>query len=153
MTTDALTDTIERGARSALTTILGAHPGENLIGFALCTDDDLWTLYAAATTHEAGLTPEEQFVPVDWPYEESSPFREASGLLKNRPIGSDYDAYFRTITRALQRMRDQSVFAPTTFLAVLSTDPGPIQRRLAREAILTLNSPEVAEAALGVLRL
>lgn len=149
----ALVDAVEEAATAALAAITAEHPGERLLGFALCTDDDMWTLYAAATTLEALANPGERFMPVDWPYEQSVQFDRAAALLKNRPAGSDYRVYFQSLTKALSRMRAKAMFDPDTFLIALSTDPGARQRRLAREALLELNSQAIAEAALRVLTL
>jgi hypothetical protein len=150
----ALTKAVEEGARASLDAVRGAHRGETLNGFALCTDDDLVTLYCVAITKEycdASDDPLVRFVAVDWPYEENgSALAQANQLLSQRTL-EELEARFSCLVSALASMRGAGLFDWQTLLIVTSTDPGPKLRKLGNEALLLLNDGDLASGCLDVI--
>jgi len=149
-----LKNAIKRAVLGSLSVMERAHPSDKIIGYALCTDDGLSTVFHAANTPQAlarASNPSEtQFVPVDWPYDEGAElFDDANQILvdglKQATMPESFeqhvDSSFAQIVAALRELREEGIFGPDVFLWVTSTDPGDRLRTLARDAARVLNSP------------
>src|SRR5689334_4768842 len=79
-----------RGAiRQSVAKIVAARPGEHLSGFALCTDDDLSTLYHVASTREFVMRRSDigdiDLVPTEWEYNDGDEaFSQVGRILASR---------------------------------------------------------------------
>jgi hypothetical protein len=153
---DGLVDELREAIRRSIAIIEAAHSGERICGFALCTDDDLSTLYHVACTHEfCARHPDGHiaWVPVDWEYNEGAElFERSSLLLRTRGIRVDSEAAhhehvetgFRDLTSALLVARLEDLVSDDTLLLVTSTDPGWMAEQLAVVATRRLNPDDVA---------
>lgn len=130
---------------------------DTILGLALTTDDDISTLVVRVLRVSSAQGPVDDAVllmPVDWPEELAS--HELAAVTQKivqhcRQVDNDADRQrcgFATLVAAMQRLRDDSVLAPTTILMVESTDPCPQTLGLAFDALQTLNpSPDLRERA------
>lgn len=140
---------LRSGIAEAIRASTDTQAGEALTGFALCTDDDLTTLYAAASSRtilESVAVRGARFQPTEWPEAASGSIAVVSKALQHRSekdfaegIAGDFEA----LVQALLELRNAGLFAPSAFLTVLSTDPSPHMERLERSATVRLNPPEV----------
>jgi hypothetical protein len=128
-----------------------AHEGEDIDGYALCTDDDLSSFFpmAASTEFRRDLRNDEaRFVPVDWTFDEGGhAFEGVTALLRTNSSSAGAEGFqahvetsFESSIRVLEELRKEGHFSGTSFLWVTSTDPGPVLQRLGREAAARLNS-------------
>jgi hypothetical protein len=150
-----LVDIVADAVRRSVPLIAVAHPGEELVGYALCTDDDLSTLFHVAITrefeHRNSDVPGVAHVPTEWSYNEGEDlFEEANRIITARYEDASSNGFeehvvktFGELVGALERMRAEGVFEPDVLLIVTSTDPGPALEELSREAAEKLNSAEV----------
>ncbi|MGH1349088.1 MAG: DUF4303 domain-containing protein [Nannocystales bacterium] len=140
---------------------LQRNVGSDIAGVALCTDDELGTLYCMMVTVDqiqGSADPDLLFTPVDWPCdEEMEPFTEANanmrGALENlyarfpdEDTGDEeflqhVDSCFDGLVLALKRARAEDLFPKGAFLSVLSTDPSEYLLKLWSGSISTLNEP------------
>ncbi len=131
-----------------------------LFGFALCTDDDVRTLFHQACSvdwvNKAALSdPDIGFIYVEW--QQSGPaklFRAASdqlGMLaaKRSWTASGWsrarDSRFGALELALADCRAEGLFSADTLLCVGSTDPSDHLELLTMRAVDRLNSSIVAQ--------
>jgi len=136
------------------------NPHGRFFGFALCTDDDVRTLYHVACTEDwvrekRGAYPDIGFIYVEWT--ESAP-EEPFNMISKKLAGladltysSDEDwaaardHRFDALVLALQDCRNAGNFDEGTLLCVGSTDPSDHLESLAMHAIEKLNIPSVAD--------
>lgn len=142
------TATVKAAVRRSVAAIRAAHPSESLCAFALCTDDDLRTVFHVAASVdylERAREPDVRFVPVDWEYHEGSEFFDAvnAQLVIRFESSSDFALHveesFRCLVEALKELRDERFLAAGWTLIVTSTDPGPVLEQLADDAMRVLN--------------
>jgi hypothetical protein len=156
MGSSELTETLEGAIRTSLEAITAAHPEETLNGYALCTDDDVRTVYHVACTREfaeASRYRDTRFIPVNWAYDDGDEaFDEANGLVQASDEAASRSAdeatwsthvttCFESMVAALEQMRQAGLFGEDVLLVVTSTDPGSAQKRLAIAAARRLNPP------------
>ena len=132
-----------------------------IFGFALCTDDDVETIYHAYATrqwvadHEDGY-PEIGFISVEWAQSSSDHlFLPLSQTLRvwaatDERRAPDFDAgrsmRFQALVEAMKLCRDEGLFDTHTLLCVGSTDPDGLMERLAGNAGRLLNNEAIATA-------
>ena len=144
------------------------NPQTRFFGFALCTDDDVRTLYHVACTvnwvREKEVSyPDIGFIYVEWTDSTADePFNTISRQLASLADQTHYsdedwaaarDGRFDALVLALLDCRNSGTFDERTLLCVGSTDPSEHLELLAMHAVDKLNSPEVADEfarALGV---
>jgi hypothetical protein len=143
-----LYETLRRALRESLA--LARNSGQILAGLALCTDDELVTLYCAVTTaaEVAGFDADFLYTPVDWPTEwRDGDMLRASELLRERAESRDIeehvDSAFSLLVQVLAELRAEGEIAPDTYLTVLSTDPIPYLEALEQGSIERLNNPDI----------
>ncbi|MEU4624977.1 DUF4303 domain-containing protein [Actinoplanes sp. NPDC023801] len=135
---DRLAEAVADAARQALAVIIDGRPGEHLAGFALCTDDDLMSLSAAACTREFLECRDlaELYQPTEWPDDVADCFEDARRILSQEP---DRTRAFQSMVAALIRLRREGTVADEVFLVVCGTDPGELLVRLEEVAVRQLN--------------
>lgn len=125
-----------------------------IVGYALCTDDGLGTLFDAVLTDEAFREkgdPDLLFTANDWPEGESEDlFREANLYLQEKlasePFEEHVDRRFATVVEALAETRTLGRMIEKAFPTVLSTDPSEYLEGLEDRAVEGLNSASVVSA-------
>jgi hypothetical protein len=146
-----------RQARKELSQQYGS---DKLFAFALCTDDDVRTLYHVACTqkwvqerdsHYPGIG----FIYVEWEQDASDsvfrPLSEKVAELANQEYASDQawadarDRRFDAFVLALNDCRNEGIFDDDTLLCCGSTDPSGHMEALAMEAVDKLNIRAVAD--------
>ncbi|MBX9671757.1 MAG: DUF4303 domain-containing protein [Candidatus Obscuribacterales bacterium] len=133
--------------------------GSKLFGFALCTDDDVRTLFHVACTpdwvkNQETSYPEIGFVYTEWTHSATdapfTPISQQLAALATQTCSSDNawsdarDSRFEALVRALKDCRDAGVFSTDTLLCVGSTDPSDHLEALAMNSVDRLNSPDIA---------
>jgi hypothetical protein len=138
---------------------LRSHTSE-LFGFALCTDDDVRTLYHAACTRdwvrekEVGY-PDIGFICVEWTNSATNaPFDAISrqfAKLADETYASDTDwaaardQRFDLLVSALRDCREAGAFIPETLLCAVSTDPSDHLEALAMKGVDVVNATVIAD--------
>jgi hypothetical protein len=146
--------------RQAVRELLGGRAKEELFGFALCTDDDLRTVYHVACTRswvgerDSGY-PGIGFIYVEWEDSADDSLLEKVSVrfaqLADERYRSDAawadarDTRFEALVLALMDCRKDGLFAEDTLLCVGSTDPSEHLEALAMRAVERLNSPPIAD--------
>jgi Domain of unknown function (DUF4303) len=138
-----------------------------LSGFALCTDDDVRTLYHVACTRDWVREneidyPEIGFIYVEWTHSaDDEPFDAISrqfASLADADYANDADwaaardQRFNLLVAALRHCREVGAFAPDTLLCAGSTDPSEHLEALAMIGVEAVNTAEIARqfaSALG----
>jgi hypothetical protein len=138
----------------------GAAATQNLFGFALCTDDDVRTLYHVACTREWVSETEKRnpgvgFIYVEWTLSEHdqvfapiSAHLATLATLKHESTvawGAARDQRFQALVLALRDCRESGMFEADTLLCVASTDPSSHLEAMAMNAVDTLNTKAVAD--------
>lgn len=121
--------------------------------FALCTDENLSTLFAtAAPTDWLEQNDESRFWPPDWPWEENgdSSIHEPGELLAHRydlaeDISAHVDTSFDHLVQALAFLRQDKFFPPEATLLVCATTPTRRVLGKATAAVATLNNAHVVQ--------
>lgn len=152
-----LTAEAVRRARAELQTSCG---GSHLFGFALCTDDDLMTLYHVYCTDEWVRAREKDdpdigYISNEWlccaNEELFDRISDRLAQLSWREYPTDSESAdaryrrFNALVLALEDCRDAGLFDADTLLCVVSTDPSEDLQALAMNAVDRLNSPAVAD--------
>ncbi len=145
-TTDAI-----RKAVAEMTAELGT---DRIHGFALCTDDDVMTLYPAACSKNWVAERETDYEAIGYIYTEwdqnagDSHFgtisKAVARMAESDGGGSARDKRFESFVLALQDCRDEGLFDPETLLCCGSTDPSDHLEMLAMRAVDRLNTAAVA---------
>lgn len=158
MDDSSFTDLVALACERHLAALAQHRAGETLAGYALCTDDDVSTLYGVAVTREylpSAPYPEARYMPVEWPYgHRTSLFDESQLAIEARytaasdagALGPHIEATFACLVEALRRARAQKLVGDEVLLVVTSTDPGPELEALATRGVRALNAPEQYEA-------
>jgi hypothetical protein len=131
-----------------------------LFGFALCTDDDVRTLYHIACTRdwvrekEVGY-PDIGFIYVEWTLSASAaPFAVISrqfAKLADETYANDKDwaavrdQRFNLLVSALRDSREAGAFFPDTLLCAGSTDPSEHLQALAMSGVDAVNTADIAD--------
>lgn len=157
----ATVEAIRQAAAEAYQTITK----DELFGFAICTDDDVDSVYHVYATREWVQSreadyPEIGFISVEWTQaSEDTLFLPLSTVFRNWASTDDqnYDVdgsrRFGVLVDAMMTCRREGLFDPRTLLTVSSTDPDALMEKLACDAGRLLNNEAVAEAycrAMGV---
>ncbi len=156
---EARSDTVA-AIRLAVKELQERQPMGELFGFALCTDDDLRTLYHVACTRawvrerEAGY-PGIGYIFVEWEDSASDGLFERVSCqfasLADESHASDTawaearDLRFAALTHALEECRREQLFHEETLLCIGSTDPSEHLEALAMDAVDRLNSRKIAD--------
>ncbi|MDB5707909.1 MAG: hypothetical protein JWN66_5025 [Sphingomonas bacterium] len=152
----ATVDAIKQAAFEAYQTI----EKEALVGFGICTDDDVDSVYHVYATREWVSEREPDYaeiglISVEWTQASedtlflslSKLFREWASSDENAPR-PDYDVdrtkRFRALVEAMKECRSEGLFDARTLLSVSSTDPDGLMIKLACDAGRHLNTEEVA---------
>lgn len=151
---DELARLLDAGIRRSAAS-LGAGP--KLLGYALCTDDEVCGVYDAACTEKQfpGLeSPEARDLPVEWtevPWPDE--LKAASRLLQKRAqldgqgdSHTQIDRAFDCLVAAMLKARSLGLFDGGVFLTVCSTDPCKEMESAADAATRRLNPPELVRA-------
>src|SRR5262245_29088565 len=149
---DDFVEGLRNAIRQGVAEIVAARHGEHLSGFALCTDDDLSTLYHVACTREFSSRRRDiddiDLIPTEWEYNEGDDAFAPSGRIlalrleaarTQNAFGHHVDRAFGDLTVALMVAREESLVPADALLVVTSTDPGEHLVRLAVEAGRRLN--------------
>lgn len=143
-------DAIEKAA-----TILNSQYGrENIFGFALCTDDEVGSLYHVACTKDwveeatKKQYPEIGYISVEWKQTAGSEiFDPVVKWLNN--AGPDRfqkrDDNFESLVLAIEECKKRGLFTDDTLLCIGSTDPSGQMEMLAMRAVDRLNKKTVAD--------
>lgn len=130
-----------------------------LFGFALCTDDDVRTLYHIACTRDWVREnevdyPDIGFIYVEWTHSVgNAPFdaisRQVSALADaNYASDADWavarDRRFNLLVSALRDCREAGAFTPDTLLCAGSTDPSEHLEALAMNGVDAINAADIA---------
>ncbi len=141
---------VESGVESTARQLAAACAGQHLIGYALCTDDCVCTLFHVACTAELAAAEQAfdiRFAPVEWKLDAVDPgdLEVASHSINRLEHETDEDfarhcdQAFECLVVALERARDKGLFQDQVFLSVLSTDPSREMQRRWRDSVLRLN--------------
>lgn len=156
---DELRTATAAAVRQRAKELRGTAETANLSGFALCTDDDVSTLYHVACTREWVSEKEKRypgvgFIYVEWTLSEHDqvfgPISEQLASLAKLKHGDDAmwgaarDHRFQALFLALKDCRASAVFEPDTLLCVGSTDPSTHMEVLTMNAVEMLNTKPVA---------
>ena len=129
----------------------GADP---LHGFALCTDDDVMTLFSAACTKSWVAEREADYEAIGYIYTEweqgsgDSHFNSISDTVAELAAddeNSTVEQRFEAFVLALEDCRNEGLFDPDTLLCCGSTDPDDEMEMLAMRAVDRLNSTANAD--------
>ena len=164
---DKLRSSVEKDIRQACMELKLSYPNDELIGFALCTDDDVMSIYHVVCTknwvneHEPDY-PDIRYLAVEWEQSASEElFNEAQDLVAmlaeiNYPTDNEWararDLRFVALVSALEACRVSGIFSPNTLLTVGSTDPSQYFQWLEMKAVEWLNEETIVdgfERALG----
>jgi hypothetical protein len=156
---DARSD-VAIAVRHAVSELRKDDPKEELFGFALCTDDDLRSVYHVACTRswvrerDAGY-PGIGFIYIEWEDSASDSLLQKvsdrfSELADERHLddaawADARDKRFEALVLALADCRKEGLFATDTLLCVGSTDPSEHLEALAMHAADRLNSRGIAD--------
>jgi hypothetical protein len=156
---DELRNQTATAVRDAAEELRARTPNSRLFGFALCTDDDVRTLYHVACTidwvrEKEVAYPDIGFIYVEWTHSAASgPFHLISRQLaaladqtyaSDEDWGAARDRRFEALVLALKDCRTTDTFDLDTLLCVGSTDPSGHLEALAMHGVDVLNSPSVA---------
>lgn len=146
--------------QQAAQVLIDRNRQSRLFGFALCTDNDVRTLYHVAcrvdwVREKEASYPDIGFIYVEWPESASEePFNTISSQLANLAdqTSSDDEAWaaardrrFDALVLAMQDCRSACTFDSETLLCVGSTDPSSHLEGLAMQAVEKLNTPSVVD--------
>ena len=140
-----------RKAHSEMVTEFGDDP---IHGFALCTDDDVMTLFSAACSKSWVAEREANYEAIGYIYTEweqdsgvshFEPISETVGELADDDDQSTVQQRFEAFVLALQDCRKEGVFDPDTLLCCGSTDPSDEMEMLAMRAVDRLNTSANAD--------
>lgn len=143
----------------AVSDLLSGYAKEDLFGFALCTDDDLRTVYHVACTRswvaerDVGY-PGIGFIYVEWEDSADDSLLEKASVRFTKLADERYqndaawadarDKRFEALVLALMDCRKDGLFAEDTLLCVGSTDPSEHLEALTMHAVERLNSLTIA---------
>jgi hypothetical protein len=150
-----LLQTVKSAVRQTLASFAECHAGEDLIGYALVTDDDLGSLgYFACTEKflESQTESNARFEPVEWVYNNGVEalddaramlFADLDAATTPERFMAHVDESFQALVSALQELRAARTFPDEVFLTVISTDPSEHLEQLENRAVQVLNSDEL----------
>ena len=150
-----LTHLLQVGVKNSLLELASDHPGDPVAGYALCTDDELSTLFWVATTHRHIATVSDtklKFSAVEWPHGHSSDaLRAAQDMLAEQhrsalargALEEHVFESFAALVEALTHARTQGLIPPSALVYAASTDPSPRLDDLERQCVVHLNPPDV----------
>ena len=147
-----LSDLVYEGLIRAKESFRMGAVDRELAGVALCTDDELGTLYCMMIDTqevEGSDDPDLLFTPVDWPCgDELEPFLEANKMMRERlgrsgDLLPHVDRTFEALVEALSRFRERAEVLSSAFLSVLSTDPSDYLLELEGQSVERLNEKSI----------
>ena len=144
-----MTERIRRSLHSAVGELRGRGVDADILGCALFTDDDAVTFFYSLCTAE-GLAERDEdhlFEPLEWQSQPEEEFDADVNALIVELSQSEEVSYeehveqsFQAMTKALETVRDEGLFAPDAFLSVAGTDPSDWVEELGEKAVRSLNS-------------
>jgi hypothetical protein len=146
---------VYEGLLRAKIEFLNEHAGSSIAGVALCTDDELGTLYCMMVTQEEleeGDDPDLLFNPVDWPCREDLELfakaneRLREGLAESDDLLPHVDESFDALVVAMELFRRADAVPRAAYLSVLSTDPNDYLLELEGRSVKRLNDKAVVIA-------
>lgn len=162
MTTKSpLSELVFDGLVRARDAFLRLNPAGDVAGVALCTDDELGTIYCMMVTVaqvQGSSDPDLLFTPVDWPCDEGlEPFAEANEKMRDavedlyarfpdegtgeQEFLQHIETTFETLVSVLKKARASGLFPAGAFVSVLSTDPSEHLLQLWSDSVAVLNEP------------
>jgi hypothetical protein len=150
---------IETAIKSAASSARSSAPSD-MFGFALCTDDDIRTLFHVSCTrewagHQQNNRPDSAYIYTEWLDSPRNPEIDsisesfaASAYQKHSSAeewASARDKRFAALVSALRACRDNGVFDADTLLVVGSTDPSEHLAAMTMKAVDSINKREVAD--------
>lgn len=158
---DRVRDETAAAIRDAMKEIGDKLPTEALFGFALCTDDDVMTLYHvfACRSWVAAQEkdyPEIGYIAVEWQQTSTEARFDTVNKMLRAWSNADssiaaIEARFAALRAGMKSCRDARLFDRATLLSVSSTDPGDAMVRLALDAARALNEKDVADRYAAVM--
>ena len=152
---DELRHKTAEAIRKACAEITAEYVDDKLFAFALCTDDDVMTLYSSVCTRNWVSEREDNYEAIGYIYTEwdqhsgDSHFDSISELVAsladNESDENDCDRRFEAFVLALEGCRDEGIFDDDTLLCCGSTDPSDHMEMLAMKAVDRLNQKEIAD--------
>lgn len=141
--------------RLAIKEMSASLSADKLHGFALCTDDDVMTLFPAACSQSwVGERSDDYeaigFIYTEWDQDAGdSHFDSLSEMVADMADEDDSDSArekrFEAFVLALKDCRDEGLFDADTLLCCGSTDPMDEMEKLAMQAVEKLNSASNAD--------
>lgn len=146
--------------RKAQVELFEQFGSDALFSFALCTDDDVRTLYHVACTKEwvemnKQNYPEIGYIYVEWEQSADGALFDNIGEKLATLADQDYpsdeewvaarDRRFELLVQALHDCRNEGIFTENTLLCVGSTDPSNELECLAMNAVDRLNPNRLAD--------
>ncbi|MEM7473965.1 MAG: DUF4303 domain-containing protein [Planctomycetota bacterium] len=136
--------------RTALKEISSNADSDLIHGFALCTDDDVMTLFSAACTKSWVADRSDDYEAIGFIYTEweedagDSHFDSISESIADMADADDSESAserrFESLVLALKDCREEGIFDEDTLLCCGSTDPMDEMERLAMLAVERLNT-------------
>ena len=152
---DELRRSTSAAIREAVADMLTEFGEDKLSAFALCTDDDVMTLFSAACTHNWVSEREDNYDAIGYIYTEwdqnsgDTHFRSISkavaAMASDESGGDARDRRFEAFVLALKECRDEGLFDDDVLLCCGSTDPSDHMEKLAMNAVDRLNRADVAD--------
>ena len=141
--------------RKAVADMNTAYGDDKLHGFALCTDDDVMTLFPAACTRSWVAERSDDYEEIGSIYTEwlqdsgDAHFEQVSQMVSEMADEDDSEAgcnrRFESFVLALEDCRTEGLFEQETLLCCGSTDPSGEMEMLAMRAVERLNTAENAD--------
>lgn len=162
-----LRDQLVTAIELSVETVAKSHPGDPVVRYALCTDEDIRSVYSTACTASMaeGFGLQAQgFWPAEWcRVEHYKQFSEANTLLERLadegyaaegddvPPDADHlrpwkGELFAALVAALSEHRERGTFGPGVLLLAMSHDPGDWLEVRIDAATKSVNSPELYSA-------
>lgn len=131
-----------------------------LAGYALCTDDELRSLFVAripAHPSPNELDDDTLYSPMDWPdllYDgpTTEPSTHLQRLADSTTSPTHVEDAFEALVAALEHAKRTGLFSESTYLTVLSTDPSEHLEALSEAAEIRLNSRSIVEGRQSFLK-
>ncbi len=158
-----LTNTIFEAIRATKAQIDSKYAGKKLLGYALCTDDDVVGVYHVACTEDWVDERKEHYkeigyISVEWEQSgDDTLFDSSNKIIRNHydTVKENFptrrDARFECCVSALEKARAEGVFENYTHLSVGSTDPCDHLEFLETKGIDRMNPPKLADELIKAL--
>ncbi len=152
---DELMELVRVGSLQAISA-LSANHGDPILGFALCTDDDVSSFFhvgCTASFARISVVPEVRFLPNEWLQNgdreavalqiASREFQQTSRRPEGDGWGAARDDDFKMLVAGLAAARATGAIDAAVFLTVMSTDPCDYMLNLEEALLPLLNPPHI----------